>query len=583
MFAVPGWSVSADTLKTQKAPRSKGDSRLSEIKKTGSKKKKGGHGISKGTAVNGANFADLWSRYIEGKGAIQPAKNAEGGQKRKRRRKINTDGGGRVEAPPKSVDAYSDGGSITLTSSKDFLNHQEAHDKANRDGLISIEPQGAQSGNRGTSMLDGKTKYEQRKAKAAKKQLERARAQEMGTLAPARSPAGDVKNKREAPVASPASPEERPRDLAPGSSLQANGKLTPLQKSMQSKLVSARFRHLNQILYTTPSHEALQLFSSIPGAYSSYHAGFRSQVNVWPQNPVETFIEDIKRRGSVRTSSQKQLWREERKNGAKKRKLMEPVQGSNITSDANDAEPKIDPLPRSKGTSTIADLGCGDATLHASLLPLSSALNLRFHSFDLSKDASLNAHLVTVADIANLPLADGSADVAILCLALMGTNWISFVEEASRILRSGGECWVAEIKSRFARAEKRMAIGEDKRKKVKGRKFDRAEDVEGSMAVVEEEEEGGRDKTVDETDVSAFVEVLRRRGFSLRGEADLENKMFVRMRFVKNLAATTGKGDSGGGKGVLETRTKFLEVGNDEMEIEDEDEAKVLKPCTYKT
>ncbi|RJE16810.1 rRNA processing protein Rrp8 [Aspergillus sclerotialis] len=35
----------------------------------------------------------------------------------------------------------------------------------------------------------------------------------------------------------------------------------------------------------------------------------------------------------------------------------------------------------------------------------------------------------------------------------MGTNWVSFVEEAWRVLRGDGkgECWVSEVKSRFGR------------------------------------------------------------------------------------------------------------------------------------
>lgn len=45
---------------------------------------------------------------------------------------------------------------------------------------------------------------------------------------------------------------------------------------------------------------------------------------------------------------------------------------------------------------------------------------------------------------------DNSVDAAVFCLALMGTDYSSFVAEACRVLRMGGLLWIAEVRSRFA-------------------------------------------------------------------------------------------------------------------------------------
>ena len=56
---------------------------------------------------------------------------------------------------------------------------------------------------------------------------------------------------------------------------------------------------------------------------------------------------------------------------------------------------------------------------------------------------------VTVADISNLPLEDGSVDMVVFCLSLMGTNLRDFIFEAGRILKVGGVLKIAELESRF--------------------------------------------------------------------------------------------------------------------------------------
>jgi ribosomal RNA-processing protein 8 len=222
-------------------------------------------------------------------------------------------------------------------------------------------------------------------------------------------------------------------------------------------------------------------------------------------------------------------------------------------------------------------------------------------SFDLQTNG--NPH-VTAADMANLPLPDNSIDIAIFCLALMGTNWVDFVEEAYRILRWKGELWVAEIKSRFTTPGKRgkrvvdhsvgnrrkgpagilppgAAIPGPKSKKAKASAAEEAELAEKDLAIEVDGEEDQRQKT----DVSAFVDVLAKRGFVLRegGESqaiDLSNKMFVKMYFVKGASPVKGKGvealKSREGQVARPAKKKFI---TDEVEM---DESAVLKPCVYK-
>lgn len=59
----------------------------------------------------------------------------------------------------------------------------------------------------------------------------------------------------------------------------------------------------------------------------------------------------------------------------------------------------------------------------------------------------------------------------------------------------------------------------------------------------------GKSVPEEETDVSAFVDVWRRRGFELKGEVELGNKMFVRMRFRKVVQGGKEREGRGGKRG----------------------------------
>ncbi len=616
MFAVPGWAISADALKIQKDPAGKKlthDSAPKDQKGTSltSKKRKRGHGKANGVNVTEENLADLWRKHIEGKSQVVEDGAGSMGKKKKRRKEkvLNETEALTTKAEALVKVAEDPEKSEVGIGESQGKKHVESSPVAEaRKSEITTETVNGEAQNMDPKEA-AKAKFEGRKRMALEKKEKKAYLQANGTIPPQRptniqdasissdspnspSTAKPIKSLPKNPppkstnAPAPITTTDRPTTTVetkppaqqapskPHVQVPAS-KLTPLQQSMQAKLVSARFRHLNQTLYTTASTQASQLFTETPSAFSSYHAGFRAQVAVWPQNPVDTFIEDVKTRGKVRLGrdSQKKLWRQERQGKGKGKRDVDSVLAAADSKPAQD----LDPLPCTRGTCTIADLGCGDATFAATLSPLSKSLHLRLHSFDLAEGDGLNASFITVADISSLPLVDGSVDVAILCLALMGTNWVDFVEEVGRVVRWGGECWVAEIRSRFGRP----AVNR-KGKQGKGKEDDEEE-------VVADVEEDLVDKHGEKTDVSAFVEVWRRRGFELRGEVDTGNKMFVKMRFVKKLTPTKGKDvpkDDALTHGKDEERGQRNFRGKrflDDTREDDVDEAKVLKPCVYKT
>jgi ribosomal RNA-processing protein 8 len=188
----------------------------------------------------------------------------------------------------------------------------------------------------------------------------------------------------------------------------------------------------------------------------------------------------------------------------------------------------------------------------------------------------------------------------------MGTNWIDFVEEAYRVLRWKGELWVAEIKSRFGSGMRKGGGGGgvvehsvgNRRKAAAagagGKKANRAKDEAADEKALLVEVDGVDDNR-QQTDVSAFVDVLNKRGFMLQGQdqghgaqaVDLSNKMFVKMRFVKSAPAAKGKcvmkekeveeRNKLAGKMPVVKKPKFIDDAD-----KDVNEAAVLKPCVYK-
>ncbi|KAJ2048798.1 25S rRNA (adenine645-N1)-methyltransferase [Coemansia sp. S2] len=201
------------------------------------------------------------------------------------------------------------------------------------------------------------------------------------------------------------------------------GGLSVLQQKMQQKLKGARFRWINEALYTTTGDKALEMVQNDPSIFEEYHQGFSAQVEKWPVNPVDVFIQYLRNKS---------------------------------------------------GKLVVADLGCGEARLSATV-----GQQHTVHSFDL---VAYN-ELITPCNIADVPLPNDSVDVAIFCLALMGTDFLKFIREANRILRVGGELKIAEVISRVS-------------------------------------------------DVDAFVQALEGQGFKL-ARTTANNKMFIMLDFTK--------------------------------------------------
>lgn len=528
MFAVKGWSVSADNLKAEvpKAATANGETKKSKKRKRQAQN------------VDNSNVADLWESVIDGQ----------------------------EEAPSKKLE-----GRATEKKAKQDSKRQKRNADGDAEAAKGKTSQDAESSH-------GDKKVSLKDKKKAKKAKDKQKAQDGDSA----SPAKDVTT-----VSKPAKSNTITTTTSSGT-LPAQPKLTPLQASMREKLISARFRHLNETLYTRPSADALSLFDESPEMFTEYHEGFRRQVEVWPENPVEGYIADIRARARARYPSK------HRKPAAEKQQQQQ--QQSEAATDK-----ALEPLPRNRDSNlcTIADLGCGDARLAAELAKDKSKLKVEILSFDLSSPQPF----VTKADIANLPLANGTVDVAIFCLALMGTNWVDFIEEAYRILRWKGELWVAEIKSRFGPSgggNKKVvehSVGNRRNKAAAGpagnKKAAAAKDKGAADETTLLVEVDGMDDTRQQTDVSAFVKVLNARGFMLAGQdqgrgeeaVDLSNRMFVKMRFIKSAPATKGKcvrkeeveKSRFGGK--LQTMAKKPKFIDNEVEV---DEAGVLKPCVYK-
>ncbi|BFZ15073.1 hypothetical protein BsWGS_18112 [Bradybaena similaris] len=166
------------------------------------------------------------------------------------------------------------------------------------------------------------------------------------------------------------------------------GKAAELGQQAKEKLDSARFRYINEQLYSCTGDDALKLFREDRAAFSVYHEGFQNQVNKWPVNPLDVFIKQLK------------------------------------------DKPK---------NLVIADFGCGDAKL-------AQSVPQKVHSFDL---VALNKR-ITVCDMSKTPLPGEHVDIAIFCLSLMGTNITDYVLEANRVLKAGGLLKIAEVVSRFS-------------------------------------------------------------------------------------------------------------------------------------
>ncbi|KAH6915302.1 ribosomal RNA-processing protein 8 [Coprinopsis sp. MPI-PUGE-AT-0042] len=199
--------------------------------------------------------------------------------------------------------------------------------------------------------------------------------------------------------------EEAPSQHTPAADTATEENYTTLQKSMKDKLDGARFRMINENLYKSESGDAVQMMKEDPSVFSEYHKGFRRQVQTWPTNPVDLYIEQLQ-----------------------------------------DYPEKT----------VVADIGCGDAALARALIPQGMVVM----SFDLVADGAF----VIEADACQkipLPGSEGGdsgpsvgeaqvVDVVVCALSLMNTNWPRCIREAWRVLKANGELKIAEVASRFS-------------------------------------------------------------------------------------------------------------------------------------
>ena len=265
---------------------------------------------------------------------------------------------------------------------------------------------------------------------------------------------------------------QQPREL--NTSVRAK---SALQQSFLARLSGSRFRELNEDLYTTTSDTAFQRFSENPELFDQYHKGFRKQVSQWPVNPVDVIIRWIRKKGAQKQGSR-------------------------------------------EGSLVIADFGCGDAKLGQELGGQGSQKvkkqkkqndgsknmgnQFMVHSFDLVANGN---PLITPCDMANVPLENGVVDIAVFCLALMGTNIADFIRESHRVLKPDGVIKIAEVRSRF----EATGVGDD-----------------GHCGGAS----GGGKKKTDDSLLNEFIDTMDKLGFECT-QKDRSNKMFILMEFAK--------------------------------------------------
>uniref|UniRef100_W5N8M7 Ribosomal RNA-processing protein 8 n=1 Tax=Lepisosteus oculatus TaxID=7918 RepID=W5N8M7_LEPOC len=157
---------------------------------------------------------------------------------------------------------------------------------------------------------------------------------------------------------------------------------------MEQQLKSARFRFINEQLYTSTSQEAYRMLQQEHQAFNIDHRGFTAQVERWPSNPVDSIISYLCNKPS---------------------------------------------------SMVVADFGCGDCKI-------ARRVKNKVHSFDL---LPIN-DLVTVCDMARI-FPDPSPRWLRGSLPLMGTNTGDFLVEANcvHLLNFSGILMITEVASRF--------------------------------------------------------------------------------------------------------------------------------------
>lgn len=68
-----------------------------------------------------------------------------------------------------------------------------------------------------------------------------------------------------------------------------------LRERMIGKLTAARFRYINEQIYTNAGKDMQKFFAKDSAAFKAYHSGYRQQVERWPLNPLDVVIEKVRK------------------------------------------------------------------------------------------------------------------------------------------------------------------------------------------------------------------------------------------------------------------------------------------------
>ncbi|KIS02167.1 ribosomal RNA-processing protein 8 [Cryptococcus deuterogattii 2001/935-1] len=193
------------------------------------------------------------------------------------------------------------------------------------------------------------------------------------------------------------------------------GNLTEMQKNMQAKLEGARFRWINEQLYSTPSTEALAMMRKDPKIFADVSCGDAGLARALvPQGKIVMSFDLV---GD---------------NGVPGAETAEADVAGGWVVEADFLE-KV-PLPGRPGGLNY------DAPAIESGEGKGEKKNKK--KGRKKRDAA-SSEIV---------------DVVVCCLSLMGTNWVGGISEACRILKQGSTFHVAEVTSRFTSTEAFVSI-----------------------------------------------------------------------------------------------------------------------------
>ena len=106
---------------------------------------------------------------------------------------------------------------------------------------------------------------------------------------------------------------------------------------------------------------------------------------------------------------------------------------------------------KTKRTKQVVDMGCGKAQI-AEYFQTDN--RFKFINYD---HISSNDKIIS-CDISNTPLEDDSVEICILSLAMWGSNCREYIQEANRILESGGKLYIVEPTKRWSEQDEQGNI-----------------------------------------------------------------------------------------------------------------------------